>query len=254
MIYTLENVIKSRTQGAGYCLHIKHLQIAPGEQLALTGQSGSGKSTALDLLGMVLQPDSAQCFRFNALPAASDTGTDVAALWQQRRLDAMTRLRLQHMGYVLQTGGLLPYLSVAENMGLTARMQGQSPERVKESVQDLAAQLGIATLLSSLPATLSVGERQRVAIGRALTPRPAVVLADEPTAALDPIHSQKVMALFAHAVRSLGATLIMVSHDLELVRRCGLREVRVDVHAQEDGGVLALIDDQGAAKKEAGHA
>lgn len=279
MIYTLDNVIKSRAQGAGYSLHIRRLRVASGEQVALTGPSGCGKSTALDILGMLLQPDSASTFRL-AVPARESASahegtygnkqedTDVAALWNTRQLDAMASLRLHHVGYVLQTGGLLPYLTVAENMALTARMQGRTPDFVESSVRELAQALGIESLLHSLPSTLSVGERQRVAIGRALAPHPKIVLADEPTAALDPVHADKVMALFRRAVLSLKATLIMVTHDVNLARAEGLREVRVIVedlslqtghHGQHgqprqdeqhtegnsssDGGVRAIIND-----------
>lgn len=252
MIYTLNNVIKSRAQGAGYSLHIRSLRVAPGEQVALTGPSGCGKSTALDILGMLLQPDEAESFRF--APAQNEEA-DVAALWRERRLDDMAALRLCHVGYVLQTGGLLPYLSVAENMALTARMQGRTPDFVESSVRNLAQSLGIEALLHSLPSTLSVGERQRAAIGRALAPHPQVVLADEPTAALDPVHAAKVMELFRHAVLALKATLVMVTHDVQLARAGKLREVQVSVEAlsgpegkdEQNGnsGVRAIIDDQG---------
>ena len=255
MIYTLDNVIKSRAQGAGYSLHIRHLRVAPGEQVALTGPSGCGKSTALDILGMLLQPDKAEIFCF--APGGENTAEhDVAALWRSRRLDDMAALRLRHVGYVLQTGGLLPYLSVAENMALTARMQGRTPDFVESSVRQLAQSLGIEALLHSLPSTLSVGERQRAAIGRALASHPTVVLADEPTAALDPVHAARVMELFRHAVQALRATLVMVTHDVQLARAEGLREIRVRVEAlgggEEQGaqgaqgeqqGVRAVIDD-----------
>lgn len=259
MTYALDNVIKSRAQGAGYSLHIRRLRVAAGEQVALTGPSGCGKSTALDILGMLLQPDEATTFHFapDEIEAGGEgqTGADVAALWRERRLDDMAHLRLCHVGYVLQTGGLLPYLNVAENMALTARMQGRTPDFVESSVRDLAQSLGIEALLHSLPSTLSVGERQRVAIGRALAPHPQVVLADEPTAALDPVHAAKVMELFRHAVHALKSTLVMVTHDVQLARAGKLREVQVTVEAlgepegkDEQGGnsgVRAIIDDQG---------
>ncbi|MDR2574543.1 MAG: ATP-binding cassette domain-containing protein [Desulfovibrio sp.] len=240
MIFSLENVVKNRAQGTGYRLAIGCLRIARGERVALTGLSGSGKSTALDILGMALQPDEAQTF----LLTPDEETFDVAGLWRKKSLDAMAGIRLRHIGYVLQSGGLLPYLTVAENMALTARMQDKGETFATKRAAEAAEALGIAHLLSSYPSTLSVGERQRAAIGRALAPRPDIVLADEPTAALDPIHAQGVMRLFADMAEEMGATLIMVSHDQTLVREAGLRTVEISVTAAEDGAVLAVIDDR----------
>ncbi|MDR0816341.1 MAG: ATP-binding cassette domain-containing protein [Desulfovibrio sp.] len=239
MLYHIENVSKQRMQGTGYRLHIRCLHIRLGEQIALTGVSGSGKSTALDILGMVLRPDEAEVYAIRP----QDSRIDVAGLWHKKDMDAMAALRLRHIGYVLQTGGLLPYLTVFENMALTARIQGKAQEPVLKSVRAVAENLGIGALLKSYPSTLSVGERQRVAIGRALVPQPAIVLADEPTAALDPVHSRNVMNLFRAMLQEIGATLVMVSHDHALVRSAGLREVEVSVSAGENGAVVAVIDD-----------
>ena len=241
MIFSLGNVSKYRAQGAGYSLAVRCLRIARGERIALTGASGSGKSTALDILGMVLRPDEAQDFLF----APAEETFYIAASWRKESLDAMAAIRLRHIGYVLQTGGLLPYLTVAENLDLIARMRGGDGNAAAVRTVSVAESLGIAHLLNSYPSTLSVGERQRVAIGRALAPRPAVILADEPTAALDPIHAENVMSLFAAMVKEMKATLVMVSHDLSLVREAGLRIVEISVASAEDGSVLATIDDSG---------
>jgi putative ABC transport system ATP-binding protein len=243
MIFSLGNVSKYRAQGAGYSLAIRRLRIARGERIALTGVSGSGKSTALDILGMVLRPDEARDFLF----APTEKTFDIAAFWRKKSLDAMAGIRLRHIGYVLQTGGLLPYLTVAENLGLIALMRGGNSNSAAARTASVAESLGIAHLLKSYPSTLSVGERQRVAIGRALAPQPDVVLADEPTAALDPIHAANVMSLFAAMVKEMKATLVMVSHDLPLVREAGLRIVEISVTSAEDGTVLATIDDSGHA-------
>jgi putative ABC transport system ATP-binding protein len=243
-MYTLENVlIRRRLGAAGFSLRIARLHLARGEQIALTGLSGSGKSTALDILGMVLQPDEAGHFIFTPAGKPIDAGL----LWRKKNLDRMADVRLKYMGYVLQTGGLLPYLTVADNMGLTARMQGLGLAEIQKRVRALAEELGISQLLSSLPASLSVGERQRAAIGRALASNPKLVLADEPTAALDPIHANKVMEMFRMAVGKMGATLVMVSHDLTLVHKAGLREVKLEITTSGDGAVLATIDDSGSA-------
>lgn len=251
-LFTLRHICKSRRLGPGYTLAIPHLQINAGERIGLTGPSGCGKSTALDLIGMVLRPDldvdtplapgtnQAQPeFTFHPQgPGASD-GYNILELWQNKA--ALAALRLEHMGYVLQTGGLLPFLTVFENMALTAKALAQPdiPDRVRE----LAKTLGIERLLSMLPGHLSIGERQRVAIGRALASKPRVLLADEPTAALDPVHAQVVLDLLLHAVEASGTTLILVTHAPDVVERAGLRHLHTRLEQQPNGLVQALIED-----------
>jgi putative ABC transport system ATP-binding protein len=233
-VFTLRGVRKSRPGGSGYALDIPDLTIMPGETVAITGPSGSGKSTALDVLGMILRPDAAECFR---LSVRGETA-DVAACWRLGRQDALAALRLRHMGYVLQTGGLLPYLNVRQNMGIAASINGM-PDAGRQ-VSELAAALDIERLLEAMPGILSIGERQRVAIGRALASRPAVILADEPTAALDPCHAGAVLDMLLEGARSLQVTLVLVTHDQELVRSRALRNVRIEVR-QTDGLSLAVL-------------
>ncbi len=236
LLFSLEGVAKTRSTGPGYALHIPCLRIAAGETLAITGPSGSGKSTALDILGMALQPDSAGVFTLNV----DGRVADVAACWKRGDQDTLAALRLRHMGYVLQTGGLLPFLSARANMELTARMNGL-PE-ARDQVERLAASLGISRLLDAMPGQLSVGERQRVAIARALASRPAVILADEPTAALDPYHADAVLDIFLESVNQLGVTLIMVTHDQDIVRERGLKELRIAVFPEADGTSKAVLE------------
>ena len=238
MLYRIENLDKRRSREHGYRLHIRHLHIPKGARLAVTGPSGCGKSTMLDLLGLALEPDSADTFAF----APEGKSVDALQLWQKQRLDDMAALRLQHMGYVLQTGGLLPFLNVLDNMLLTSRLAQRNEAEARESACALADQLGIANLLSAMPATLSVGERQRVAIVRALTPKPELILADEPTAALDPVHAAKVMDAFLRAVDEQGGTLVMVTHDLDWARGGGLTELPFVMEETEEG-VTAVLDD-----------
>ena len=183
--------------------------------LALTGPSGCGKSTALDVLAGILRPDDGDGSRF--LLHTADGETDMLALWRAGRLDALARLRGKHLGYVLQTGGLLPFLSARDNILLPCRCLGIMGRRL-EAVWNMATALGIDRLLLQMPASLSVGERQRVAIARALAHGPAIVLADEPTAALDPDQSRKVLGIFADLARQQGTTVIMVSHDPQMAR------------------------------------
>lgn len=240
-LFSLCNLRMTRTQGPGYALVIPHLDIWAGEKIVLTGPSGCGKSTALDLLGMVLRPDSADRFLFH--PDA--TVHDIAHIWKQGQ-DALAALRLRHMGYVLQTGGLLPFLNVYENMALTARLL-KLPD-TRDCVEALAKRLGISRLLMSMPGQLSIGERQRVAIGRALASRPRVLLADEPTAALDPLHASTVLDLLLSAVDDASATLILVTHDTAILKRARFRHLHtritsVATAAQETSAVEAIIED-----------
>ena len=236
-LFSIRELYKARTEGPGYALSIPELDVAPGEKIGITGPSGSGKSTALDLLGMVLRPDRAKRFLFRPEPAAS--AVDVPAAWEKGGQNLLGKLRLQHMGYVLQTGGLLPFLNVEQNMELAAAALDQ-PDR-RDTVAGLAGRLGLDRLLRARPGRLSIGERQRVAIGRALASRPRVILADEPTAALDPVHAATVLELLLDAVDALGVTLILVTHDPDIVSGYGLRELKVSLRPGSDSSVLAVL-------------
>jgi putative ABC transport system ATP-binding protein len=235
-LFAIEALRLTRSTGPGYSLSIPSLAIAAGDKVAITGASGCGKSTALDLLGLVLRPDAADRFAFS--PGGQEA-VDVAVCWREGRRDRLAGLRQRHMGYVLQTGGLLPFLNVYENMELSARALGLPDRRAR--VTAMAERLGIERLLRSMPDTLSIGERQRVAIGRALASRPAVILADEPTASLDPEHAGLVMELFLDAVAAMAVTLILVTHSRSIVRAAGLREYRMRVVPREDGSVVAVL-------------
>ena len=220
MLYQIKNLCKQRTQGQHYTLEIPHLSLNKGDMLALTGPSGCGKSTTLDLLGLALGSDSAEQFIFT--PASSSY--DLQSLHAKAQVETLAYLRKQYIGYVLQTGELLPYLSTLENMTLTARLKGTQREICEELAFCLAQKLGLAAHLLTKPTLLSVGERQRVAIIRALLPRPVLLLADEPTAALDPLHATTVMDSLVNLVKEQGTTLILVTHDQSLSKTYGLQQ------------------------------
>jgi len=187
-----------------------------GAKIALIGESGSGKSTLLELLAMILRPSSTETFLF--APTAGPA-FEVEQLWRAGNANALGGLRSRHIGYVLQHGGLLPYLTVRDNIELPRRLLAL---RAGDTVADLASQLGIAAHLDKLPAELSVGQRQRVAIARALAHGPNIVIADEPTAALDPANAERIFALLVQLADTLGVTLIVATHAQELARRSGL--------------------------------
>lgn len=238
MIYEAHNLVKRRKRDQGYCLLVRNLVIPMGARLAITGPSGCGKSTTLDMLGLILKPDSADSFLFSP-----DSGAchDIMAIWARNNQDELASLRLKYMGYVLQTGDLLPFLNVLENIQLPATLAGISPADSIRHAQALAAQLGIEALMGAMPGTLSVGERQRVAICRALVARPRLILADEPTAALDPHHANQVMKIFLEVVKQSGATLVVVTHNASWALNAGLEEAPFSLEEGKDG-VAAILD------------
>ncbi|MEI7609460.1 MAG: ATP-binding cassette domain-containing protein [Rhodospirillaceae bacterium] len=218
--------------GQRFELHVPQFQAGAGDRIALVGPSGCGKSTLLDLLALLSLPEAVKRFRFDPAP---ETGEDLAPLFRAGDLSALAALRKRHMGYVLQTGGLLPYLTIAGNIGLPRRLLGLGDDG---SVERLAAVLGISGHLGKFPAALSVGERQRAAIARALAHRPAVVLADEPTAALDPENSDLVMGMLVELAEEFGTTVIVVSHDRERVARFGFTTAQHHILEREAAGCV----------------
>lgn len=209
-VYNIRNLVKRREAGGGrFELQVPSLTIRAGEVVVVRGASGCGKSTLLDLLAFALEPDAMEVFRFRPHKRVSD---DIGQLWRSGQLDALGRLRGTYIGYILQTGGLLSFLSARENIELPARLHNCLSE---DRVARLARQLGIAQELEKKPFQLSVGQRQRVAIARALAHKPAVVLADEPTASLDPGNAQTILDMFLALVRGSSIAAIIASHDWE---------------------------------------
>jgi putative ABC transport system ATP-binding protein len=236
-LISIRNLLIRRGSGSNsFELEVPKLDIADGEKIALVGSSGCGKSTLLDLLSMISLPLRVERYQFapNGGPV-----TDVAALYGRGDVqNRLAEIRRRWMGYVLQTGGLLSFLSVAANIGISRRLLGQSDGN---AVRKVAEELQIQDHLGRKPSALSVGQRQRVAIARALAHEPAVVLADEPTAALDPRNSDRVMSLFVDQVEKRGATLIVASHDLERVERFGLRCLEHRIEETGDGRIRATF-------------
>ncbi|EWY42639.1 ABC transporter ATP-binding protein [Skermanella stibiiresistens SB22] len=223
-----------RASDGGFLLSVPELSVAAGERVVVLGPSGSGKSTLLDLLAFLAAPDRAETFRFS--PAGEDH--DIKALWRKGDRAALTRLRAAHMGYVLQTGGLLPYLTVRENLLLARRLLGLE---VPGPADRLAEAVGVGELLHRMPAQLSIGQRQRVAVIRALAHIPRLILADEPTAALDTGLGERVIDTLVAVTGAIGAALILVTHDEELAGRAQGRIVRCRAlrDAETPGSVVA---------------
>ena len=220
-IYLMRDVVKNReAKGVAFRLRVPHLHINRGEKIAVIGESGSGKSTLLDMLAFILQPSTAGSFRFR--PDDDKEPIDIDACWQSDNLNILGDMRKRHIGYVMQTGGLLPYLSVHDNINLSRSVVGLGRDG---TVEHLAEMLGIANQLKKLPDDLSTGERQRVAIGRALAHRPAIVIADEPTASLDPYAAENVMSLFLALAEEFNSTVILATHAWRHIKELGLRRL-----------------------------
>jgi putative ABC transport system ATP-binding protein len=231
----LEAVSRDRGGAAdGFRLEIERFRIAPGERVAIVGPSGSGKSTFLDLLALSLAPSSAGLFR-------GPGGVDVAALWRAGEGRSLARLRREAIGYVLQGGALLPFLSAARNIELPLRLSGSVSSGNRERVQALVVRLGLGGLAHRRPSDLSFGQRQRVAVARALVHRPPLVLADEPTASLDPDSSDTVMALMSELAREQGSAVLLVTHDALLAARHGFLSVRCQPVASATGRARSII-------------
>jgi putative ABC transport system ATP-binding protein len=233
-VYLCRDLVKRRQAGGtGFELSVPELRIRPGEVIVLRGESGSGKSTLLDMLALALRPDSAAAFNFRP---ENREPTDLMGLWRRGDLDGLGRLRGANIGYVLQTGGLLSFLTARENIALACRLLGRDPGGL---IERLAERLGIGPQLDKRPGQLSVGERQRVAIARAMAHRPSVVLADEPTASVDPINAATILDLLLELVRQAGVTAIIASHDWEPE---GMHGVQVLGHRIErDGGTTRSL-------------
>ena len=235
VVFQLKSVTKNWPGEHGFELTVPELIIRQGEKVALVGFSGCGKSTLLDLLAMILQPDSAGKFAFFT---AQDKRLDVAHTWKRKNLDRLARARMRYIGYVLQTGGLLPFLSVYDNIALSHYGLGLAEQ---DAVKTVAQKLGIDRHLDKFPAQLSVGERQRVSIARAMAHEPSVVIADEPTASLDPINAEEIMGLFTRLTEEKGVTLVVATHEWDRVEELGFRCVKFDLKKDKTKGSVRAI-------------
>ncbi|TPW36322.1 ABC transporter ATP-binding protein [Oecophyllibacter saccharovorans] len=211
-----------------FCLQVPQFTLAPGERLAITGPSGAGKSTLLGLLSLALRPRNAQQLRL--------LGHEALGLWQADNLTALQTLRSRTLGFVPQTGALLPFLSARENIALPLARDpsSQTTSYARADLQELAEKLEIASCLDRRPDQLSVGQRQRVAVARALINRRPLILADEPSAALHPLQARRVMELL-HGLPASQAGVIMVTHDAALARNVGFRCLEVQMHTPRPG-------------------
>ncbi len=180
------------------------LRVSAGEFLAISGPSGSGKSTLLNLIGCIDKPTSG-CIRIE--------GVDIGALSHSR----LTDLRRKKIGFVFQTFNLIPVFTAAENVEFPLLVQGIRAGERRRRVAEALESVGLAERANHRPDLLSGGERQRVAVARAIVHRPALVLADEPTANLDTRNATQLIDLMRDLNRTLGLTFIFSTHDQRLL-------------------------------------
>lgn len=190
--------------GESFRLHVPQLSLASGKALALAGPSGAGKSTLLRLLTGLLAPTAGK---------VTLGASDLHALTPEAR----RAFRLQHIGLVFQDFALLDYLTVTENILLPHQFRGDVGTPARTKMLELTQRLHIDRYLNKRVSQLSQGERQRVAVARALVHQPQFVFADEPTASLDPARGRIVVDMLLEDTRQRGACLVMVTHDPNLL-------------------------------------
>jgi putative ABC transport system ATP-binding protein len=213
-VLEIRNLAKRREQaGNVFELRVPAFVLEQGRFYGIAGKSGSGKSTLLDMLALVMRPTTADSFRIRS--AGSGASWEVGELWRRNDELALAGIRRTMCGYVLQSGGLIGFLSVRQNLEIPFQLVGHHPDQAR--IEAMAERFGVGRELSKKPRHLSGGQRQRVAILRALMLSPPLILADEPTAAVDSERAKQIVAEFRQLALEMGSTIVMVSHDHELL-------------------------------------
>jgi len=237
-MYLIKNLAITRQAGdVSFQLSVPDFYVRSGEFIALVGESGCGKSTFLDILGLILKPDTHDEFNF------SIRKEKLYQLGKNSQSESV-EIRRQHMGYVLQAGGLLEFLKLEQNISMPLAMNGES-RGSKKKVHEIAKALGIVNQLKKYPKNVSGGERQRAAIARAVIHRPEMILADEPTAALDPDRAKKLVKMFKALCddEKKASAVVMVSHDRELVRSVADRIYTFNVVSSGDCSISTCYEE-----------
>ena len=231
----IENV--SRDYGDGKIVHaLNHVSvhIERGERVAVMGPSGSGKSTLLNLICGLDEPTSG---------AISIDGVEIAALDD----DARTRLRREKIGMIFQTFNLLATLTATENVALPLRLNGTAKAAAEQRAIAMLSRVGLGSRAAHKPDQMSGGERQRIAIARALIFEPPLLLADEPTGNLDSHTGEEILSLLDDLHREFNTTILMVTHNEEAAAHC-TRIIRL-----RDGSIVKDESRQQEAKKAFSH-
>ncbi|WP_418552446.1 ABC transporter ATP-binding protein [Prevotella sp.] len=223
--------IKGITKSFGSLQVLKgiDLHIDKGEVVSIVGPSGAGKTTLLQIIGTLDKPDSGQIII---------DGTDVSSLSRKK----LSEFRNQHIGFVFQFHQLLPEFTALENIMIPAFIAGKSRSEAKKKAEELLDFMGLSDRAGHKPSELSGGEKQRVAVARALINNPAVILADEPSGSLDSKNKEELHQLFFNLRDKFGQTFVIVTHDEHLARitdrtiamRDGMLET-ADINSNEAG-------------------
>jgi len=184
-----------------------NLEIQAGEFVALTGPSGSGKTTLLNLLGLIDPIDSGQYWLDDQ---------EMNALTEEEA----TRFRRERMGFIFQHFNLMPFLSVFENVAYPLNLLDETAFDIHQKVASILESVGLIDHINKFPESLSGGQRQRVALARALVKKPQIIIADEPTAALDHQTAEEVMQVMKTLAKEQKTTLIMATHDPRILPFC----------------------------------
>ena len=218
----VRQLTKMYAEGTAGTLALRNvdLDVHGGELLMLVGPSGSGKTTLLSIMGCILTPSSG---------SVRIAGREIVGL-REKDLPA---IRLRHIGFVFQGFNLFPTLTAGENVELMLDLEGVSGSVAKRRAQELLDQVGLGGKYGSFPADMSGGQKQRVAIARALAGEPGIILADEPTAALDSHTGRNVMEMMSELAHKRGRAVVIVTHDSRVLSFAD-RIVRI-----EDGAIAA---------------
>lgn len=231
----IENAVKVLTEpNRRFRLEIRELRLAPGRRIAILGPTGSGKTTAMDLLALAGRPASADRFELR------EDGGAVVDLRAIRSDSGLARLRARHFGYVLQSNPLFSFMSIRENCSLSQRVSGRID---RGFVDQLLAAVDLADASESRVGALSVGQRQKLAVARALAHRPQFVLCDEPTAALDPETADALIGMLVRLAGAAGSCVVIITHDQVLPRRHGFDIYRMRPHATDMRGSILLPEE-----------
>jgi len=219
-----------------HALRSVSLTIEPGEYMAIMGTSGSGKSTLMNIVGLLDRPsEGAYIFQ----------GDDVADLPRRR----YAQMRNREIGFVFQQFNLLPRINARRQVELPLTYAGVSTLRGRRQATNILEQVGLGDRTTHLPEELSGGQKQRVAIARALINRPSLLLADEPTGALDTKTSEEILQLFERMRREFPVTIVMVTHDMNVAERTDRIVTMRDGEIIEDSKNFAPIPNSIAASK-----
>jgi len=221
-VLALDDLTKHFKTGTGVLAAVSNvsLEIAPGELTALMGPSGSGKTTLLEIMGAILRPTRGR---------VAICGREVGTLSEAER----SAIRLAHVGFVFQSYNLFPTLTARQNVEIALDLRGIKGRARRIEAEDLLDQVELNDKANTYPADLSGGQKQRVAIARALAGSPSVILADEPTAALDSMSGRRITKLFRGLARTGQRSVVIVTHDSRIA------DFADRVLQMEDGRIVA---------------